>query len=98
MRRPTSKRDWTRFDQRQHIRIRVPQRLERAVHREAGNCMARRVATACVPGKPAEAYRAVAAVRHKMAAAALRPDPVAQDLDLVAVAAFAQWLVPPSAP
>ncbi|BCH54806.1 hypothetical protein RvVAR031_24160 [Agrobacterium vitis] len=60
--------------------------------------MARRVATACVPGKPAEAYRAVAAVRHKMAAAALRPDPVAQDLDLVAVAAFAQWLVPPSAP
>ncbi|OHZ36078.1 hypothetical protein BBL07_16345 [Agrobacterium vitis] len=60
--------------------------------------MARRVATACEPGTPAEAYRGEAAARHRMAVAALRPDPVAQDLGLVAAAAFAQWLVPPSAP
>ncbi|MGV2132693.1 MULTISPECIES: hypothetical protein [Rhizobium/Agrobacterium group] len=56
------------------------------------------MATACEPGTPAEACHAVAAVRHRMAVVALRPDPVAQDLGLVAAAAFAQWLVPPSAP
>lgn len=60
--------------------------------------MARRVATAYGLGTPAEAYHAVAAVRHRMAVVALRPDPVAQDLGLVAAAAFAQWLAPPSAP
>ncbi|BCH63132.1 hypothetical protein B7W85_10535 [Allorhizobium ampelinum] len=60
--------------------------------------MARRVATAYGLGKPGAAYHAEAAVRHRMAAAALRPAPVAQDLGLVAAAAFAQWLAPPSAP
>ncbi|WP_429923667.1 hypothetical protein ACQY1H_09800 [Agrobacterium vitis] len=55
------------------------------------------MATAYGLGKPRAAYRGEAAARHRMAAAALRPDPVAQDLGLAA-AAFAQWLVPPSAP
>ncbi|WP_429930465.1 hypothetical protein [Agrobacterium vitis] len=77
-----------------HIRIRVPQRLELAVHREAGSYKAHQAAAACGPGKPAAAYRAVAAVRHRMAVAALPPAPVAQDLDLMAVAAFVQWLAP----
>ncbi|MUO97018.1 hypothetical protein GOZ78_04135 [Agrobacterium vitis] len=85
------------FDAKPHIRIRVPQRLELAVHREAGSYKARQAAVACEPGKPAAAYRAVAAVRHRMAAAALPPAPGAQDLDLVAVAAFVQWLAPPLA-
>ncbi|BCH59068.1 hypothetical protein RvVAR0630_16920 [Agrobacterium vitis] len=60
--------------------------------------MVRRVATAYGLGKPRAAYRGEAAARHRMAVAALRPDPVAQDLGLAAAAAFAQWLVPPSAP
>ncbi|MBF2715585.1 hypothetical protein [Agrobacterium vitis] len=86
------------FDAKPHIRIRVPQRLELADHREAGSYKARQAAVACGPGKPGAAYRGEAAERHRMAVAALRPDPVAQDLGLVAAAAFARWLVPPSAP
>ncbi|MVA25657.1 hypothetical protein V6582_17310 [Agrobacterium vitis] len=97
MRRPTSKRDLTRFDQRQHIRIRVPQRLELAVRQEAGSCMARRAAKACGPGKPRVACPGEAAARRRTAVAALPPDRVAQDLDLVVAAELAQWLVPPSA-
>lgn len=85
------------FDAKLHIRIRAPQRPELAVHREAGSYKAHQAAAACGPGKPAAAYRAVVAVQHRMAAAALPPAPVAQDLDLVAVAAFVQWLAPPLA-